>query len=260
MTFVLLIVGKSITYRTFADVYFGRSPTWTGVLTGGLGRLGSLLWIDLLCAAVPIGAAICFAIVVVALLPLHALAGVFLVAPSVLVIVFLFWWSISCRLIGPTLMMEDRRGWSAITRSVSLVRGTWWSVFGTVLLSWLLFAIVLGVLNFVITLLVGLVIATSSTGPHAFAVGLAEQLLAIVFFLPLLESVATVLAVDMRVRKEGLDLDLLSDSLDGTPRSYDFLPKPRMVVVPGQLPPPWPPPPPPPSPPGAPADPWPPAP
>jgi hypothetical protein len=255
VSFVLLVVGKAITYRTFADVYFGRSPTWTGVLQGGLRRLGSLLWIDLLITAVSLSAVVSYAVVVVALVPLHSLAAVLLLAPSALLIVFLFWWATSCRLIGPTLMMEDLRGWSAIKRSVSLVKGTWWSVFGTVLLAWLLFAIVLGVLNFVITLLVGLAFASSDVGPHAFVIGLFEQILSIIFFLPLLESVATVLAVDMRVRKEGLDLDLLSDTLDGATPSYDFLPKPRMVVVPGQAPPPWPPPPPTPSAPSPPAPP-----
>jgi hypothetical protein len=247
VTLALWVPGKAIAYRAFADTYLGRPSTWRSALSGGLRRVGSLYWIDLLTDAVFLAAIACFTAVAVALAPLHAVGIVLLLPTICLLFVFLVWWATSCRLVGPTLMLEDLRGWRTVRRSVTLVRGTWWSVFGTVLLSGLLFVIVSSVLNLVASAIVTLLVSSSNVGRHSFFVTLLQQLLSIVVFIPLTGAISTVLTVDMRVRKEGLDLAMLSDALDGTtaPGTYDFLPRPRMVYVPGQVPPPWPPPPPP---------------
>jgi hypothetical protein len=256
---LLWIPGKAVAYRAFGDVYLGRPTAWRAVLGAGLRRVGSLLWIDLLVLGTLLGALLCFGVIAVALAPLHAL-GVLLGTPSfLLLVVFYVWWSVSCRAVGPTLMMEDVRGPGALRRSLALVRGSWWSVFGTVLLSGLLFVIVSEVANGIVRVLASLGVPASDAGLRAFATTLAGELLEVVVFIPLTCAIATVLTVDMRVRKEGLDLAMLSEGLDGASRTgaYDFLPKPRMVVVPGHPPPAWPPPPPPAA---APPDaPWPPA-
>ena len=245
VTLLLWVPGKAITYRAFADTYLGRPTTWRGALSGGLRRVGSLYWVDVLSDGVVLGAAATFTVVALALAPLGALGVVLLIAPIVLLVLFGVWWTTSCRLMGPSLMFEDVRGWQAVRRSVELVRGTWWSVFGTILLAGLLFVIVSAVVNVIVSAIAAIIFPVTDVGPHAFFVTLVGQLLSIVIFAPLTGSISTVLTVDMRVRKEGLDLTMLSDSLDGdgTPGAYDFLPRPRIVVVPGQVPPPWPPPP-----------------
>lgn len=258
---LLWIPGKAVTYKAYGDVYLGRPTTWRGVLVQGLRRVGSLLWIDVLVLGTFLGAAAVSVGVVIAAAPLHAL-GVLLFMPTILLTAgFFFWWSVSCRAVGPSLMMEDVRGLAAVRRSVSLVRGTWWSVFGTVLLWNLLFVIVSEVVNGIVRVLASIAIPASDVGLHAFVTTLAGQLLAVVVFVPLSCSIATVLTVDMRVRKEGLDLSMLSEGLaaGATAGSYDFLPRPRLQVDPGRPIPPWPPPPPPPPVSGPPGGPWPPA-
>jgi len=256
-TWVLLIPGKAVAYKAFGDVYLGRPTTWRGVLGAGLRRVGSLLWIDVLVVGALLGASVGCVGVIAALVPLKALGVLLAVPPGLLFVVFLFWWSVSCKGVGPSLMMEDVRGVAAVRRSIALMRGTWWSVFGTVLLSWLLFVIVAEVAIGIVRVVVTIAIPASDVWPHAFVTTLVGQLLQVVIFVPLTCSIATVLTVDMRVRKEGLDLAMLSEGLAaGAPLgAYDFLPKPKMVYDPRQPPPPWPPPPPA-SPPGGP---WPPA-
>jgi hypothetical protein len=243
---LLWIPGKAVAYKAFGDVYLGRPTLWGEVLESGLRRLGSLLWIDVMVYLAPLLVLAAAGVVVFALVPLHALAIVLAIPPVALAYLFLIWWDTSCRLVGPTLMMEDIRGRRAIRRSLALVRGTWWSVFGTVLLAGLLFVIVMEVANAIVGVLAALAVPVSHLGPHAFVVTLVEQLLAVVVFIPLTCSIATVLSVDMRVRKEGLDLAMLSEGLNGgaAPGAYDFLPKPRMVIDPNRPPPTWPPPPP----------------
>jgi hypothetical protein len=153
--------------------------------------------------------------------------------------------------------MEGVHGPAAVRRSVTLVRGAWWSVFGTVLLWELLFVIVAEVANGIIRVLADLAIPAADVGWRAFVTSFSGQVLAILVFIPLACSIATVLTVDLRVRKEGLDLAMLSEGLAGgaPATTVEFLPKPRVVLDPGRPVPPWPPPPPPSSPRG----PWPPA-
>jgi len=243
---VLWVPGKAIAYRTFGDVYLGKPTAWRGELASGLRRFGSLLWIDLVILLTFVLCGVAAALAVLALAPLHAL-GILLATPTFLLfVVFSIWWSTSCKGVGPTLMMEDERGVAAVRRSIALMRGSWWSAFATLLLGWLLYEIVGFVVNAIIGVLTTLAVPAGDLGLHAFIQTTAEQLAAIIVFIPFLCSVATVLTVDMRVRKEGLDLAMLSEGLAGaTPGgTYDFLPKPRLTFQPGQPPPTWPPPPP----------------
>src|ERR1019366_6575527 len=120
-------------------------------------------------------------------------------------------------------------GVAALRRAWALVRGTWWSVFGTVLLAWVLVLIVTLVLNAILGVIVGAIVPSSHPGLHAFALGSIEGLGAVLVFSPFTCAIATVLTVDMRVRKEGLDLELLTDGHAGGagPGSYGFLPQPK---------------------------------
>ena len=240
---VLGVPGKAIAFRAYSNVYLGRLMTWRGVLGGGLRRVGSLLWISVIVNGLALVAIGGLVLVVLALVPLHALGIVLLIAPGVVLCCFEVWWSVSCRLAAPSLMLEGVRGIGAVRRSVALVRGTWWSVFGTVLLATLLVGVVSRVAAGVLSLLVSVVVSTSDVGMHALFTTLLTELVTIVVFVPLTCAVATVLAVDMRVRKEGLDLAMLTDGLgDGAPKgTYDFLPRPRATFAPGQRPGPWPP-------------------
>ena len=263
--FVLNVPCKAVAYKLFGDTYLGRPVTWRGVLAGGLRRVGSQLWLVLLIDGAAILATLVYLGVVLALVPLGPGAIVLLLAPGVLLFVFEVWWGVACRLAVPSLMMEDVRGTRALRRSLGLARGDWWSLFGTVLLAGLLILIATAVLNELLKLLVNAAIPTTDVGPYAFVLTLIQQVVSLVVTVPFGCAIATVLTVDMRVRKEGLDLAMLTDGLagDAPAGTYDFLPTPRGTIGPGGVPawpptapPAWPPPPttPPPPPDDPPAD------
>jgi len=129
------------------------------------------------------------------------------------------------------------------------VRGAWWQTFGTVLLAVLLGGILTLVANALVAALAGVVVSSSQLGERAFIVTGFEQLVSIVAVVPFTCAISTVIAVDLRVRKEGLDLELLTGTTGGTAPELGFLPRPRAQLAPGATPPSWPPaaPPPPPA-------------
>jgi hypothetical protein len=248
---VLYAPAKAIAYVRFGDAYLGRSGTWSSVLAGGLRRAGPLLWIDALVKGIPVGAIGLVVLVGIALSPLGPAAFVLLVAPALLAVGFVVWWGVACCAVGPALAMEGRHGLGAIRRSAGLVRGGWGSCLGTLLLAQLLVIVVTLVANGLLGVLVSaLVPASARPGPHAFVLALLEALVDVAALLLFACAVNTVLAVDLRVRHEGLDLAVLTDSLDGA--APDFLPRRPATLAPGRagagapppaLPDPWPPPP-----------------
>ncbi len=252
--FVLNAPTKTIAYGLFGDTYLARATSWRGALQTGIRRVPSLLWIVLLIDG-PIvlawGALVLLGIGLAHVSPALALVVIPLAIATLLAEI---WWSIINRLAVPSLMMENTRGMSALRRSWALVRGTWWSVFGTVLLAMVLIVIVTLVINAILGVLVGAIVPSSHPGTHAFVLGSLEGIATILLFSPFTCAIATVLTVDMRVRKEGLDLELLTSGQTGA-GAHDFLPQPKArwaaPVAPGTWPGPaatpppgpWPPPP-----------------
>ena len=108
------------------------------------------------------------------------------------------------------VMLEDQGPASALGRSQSLIRGRWWPVFGALLLAFLLL--------FGVNLLVGLVLAAVlvSGDPNsaaAITAGFFIDLGLGILIQPFVAVVITLLYLDLRVRKEGLDLTRLAHEL-----------------------------------------------
>jgi hypothetical protein len=136
------------------------------------------------------------------------------------------WFSICAQLATPALMLEHVRGGAAIVRAIRLVRGTWWSVFGSGLLMGVLVGIATGILS------VFFLVALVAVGGHSVAAALLTFVLRtiiLVVLTPLTATLSVVLLIDMRVRKEGLDLVALASAL-GTTVGPSPLPFVRRVV------------------------------
>jgi hypothetical protein len=101
------------------------------------------------------------------------------------------------------LVVEDRRGTQAMTRSWGLVGGHWWRAFGTLLVAGLL----TGVVNAVITA------PFSSTSWLAQAIAAA---VASVVTLPYGVLVGVLFYLDLRARKESLRLETLRAELQAS--------------------------------------------
>ncbi len=146
----------------------------------------------------------------------------------------------------PALLVEGVGPFRALGRSRRLVKGRWWSTFGVAIVGFLLVAIISAALT---GLLVGLAFANP---PRNTATGFILNTLAStvgsMLTTPAAAAFATVLYIDLRVRKEGFDLLLLARGLDVEPGEAGpaapagaYLPP--APVASAEPPPYWPPPP-----------------
>ena len=109
------------------------------------------------------------------------------------------------------VVIENRGVFNALGRSRELVRGNWWRVFGIGLVFMLIvFAVVL--LIVLVSIIIDLLF---NPGPLAYSIlgGVVGALLSPVYYIA-----STLLYIDLRVRKEGYDLQSLSADLTRRPK------------------------------------------
>jgi hypothetical protein len=165
------------------------------------------------------------------------------------------WLWISWLVTAPALLVEGVRGTAALRRSFELVRPRWWPTFGLAIVAYLIAEIVR--FAFAI-LLIGVIFASRSTTSTGYIVAAgAIGAIGSVVTTPFIAAVYVILYFDLRVRREGLDLQLVLEGLDSpaTPTVGLSAPAPGSWGPPTGAPPP--PPPPPPRPPAPPPGSWP---
>ena len=110
------------------------------------------------------------------------------------------------------VVIENRGVFNALGRSRELVRGNWWRVFGIGMVFMLIvFAVVL-LIVFLVSIIIDLLF---NPGPLAYSIlgGVVGALLSPVYYIA-----STLLYIDLRVRKEGYDLQSLSADLTRRPK------------------------------------------
>lgn len=131
---------------------------------------------------------------------LLALVGLLLYIAIVVVSV---WVSIRLMFVFVSVVLEHQRNWRAIRRSWFLTKGSFWRIFGIILLVQL-------VLGFANLGLYALITHFAPSGPiQVLSIGLISIILA-----PLIHLLVTNLYVDLRIRREGYDLELQAGSGD----------------------------------------------
>jgi hypothetical protein len=107
-------------------------------------------------------------------------------------------------------MLEERGGPAAIARAAALTRGSTWEVVKALMLVWLVYLIALVAAAF----LSGIVL---SLGQSLTALQVASQVVGVLFTVlvyPLISVVQTLLYYDLRIRKEGFDIELMAQRLE----------------------------------------------
>ena len=109
------------------------------------------------------------------------------------------------------VVIENRDVFGAFGRSRELVRGNWWRVFGIGLVFLLIVISIIAIVTLV-SIIIGLLF---NLGPLAYSIlsGVVGALLIPVYYIA-----STLLYIDLRVRKEGYDLQALSDDLTRRPK------------------------------------------
>jgi hypothetical protein len=178
---VVSLVAGPILSATASELA-GTAPSVGRSFRFGFARFGSLLLVStLLCLAMVAG-------------------FIVLVIPGIYI-------GVQLAVSLPVLVVEGRRGSQALSRSWSLVSGQWWHSFGAIVLAWLLLGIVSSVIR-------GIVHAvTAGLGAGGWVVQALPVVVATMLLLPSGAAVLVLLYLDLRARKERLDLDTLTAGL-----------------------------------------------
>jgi hypothetical protein len=221
LTFVATTIATAGCFKAVADAYLGERAAWRSSLVFALRRVHSVLWIT-------------------------TLGGILTLIGFVFVIIPGIWLWVSFAVAIPVLLTEGIKGRRALGRSFRLVRHRWWPAFGLLLLGTILASIVSGV----VTGLLQTALLTDIADDTITAVGLdaVATTISTTLTTPFTAAFVTVLYFDLRVRREGFDLELLAERLGLPPGDRArTAPLPASPPTPypqtGVQPPFWPPPP-----------------
>ncbi len=136
-------------------------------------------------------------------------------------VVLSIWFSTMFSLVTPVVVLERERPGAALARSWRLVRRSFWRVFGIMLLAGLIVAVASAILQLPFTFL-----STLFGGTTGFSAGTVIAVIGTIaagtVTRPISAAVTVLLYVDMRMRKEGLDLALRTAAGDGPLADSDF--------------------------------------
>ena len=190
LTFLGILFATAACFKAIGDAWLGAEPAAGRSLGFALRRLPRLVWLVIVafCCLVP--------------------AFIALFVPFV-------WLSVAWSLAVPALLFERIGAFKALARSFRLVRGRWWPILGALAVAYLM-TLIIGIFVSFLPSAIASAVAEDNDLVNAIASvvgGTVSQMIAT----PYLAAVITLLYFDMRVRKEGFDLQLLSEGL-GQPR------------------------------------------
>jgi hypothetical protein len=214
----LLIIGPLIagaTTRAISDLYMGNVATAGAVLSAGWRKAWTILKSQLVVGFMFGGLILAAGIVLVLVVFALTLAGVPQIAVLILYLmgflaafVFLALLFLSYSLIAPVVMIEgSRNGREIRKRSWELVKGYRGKVF-------LVFLVI-------VAIQILMQIGVAVVGTFAFGSGNGSAVLSVLenvvslLLTPISAIAVTLLYYDFRIRKEGFDLEILSQSMGG---------------------------------------------
>lgn len=192
LDWVLTRLVLAACFKLLATTYLGGEEVrWRESMSFAFTRLGSLVWLSL----------ISFILLIPALIAL--------VLPAIYLAVA---WTFA----DAVFLIEGTKGRKALKRSRMLVKGTWWRVLGILLVAGLLASIIGQVAE---SIAEGVISNSDDDLVRGLAIFIAGCVAAVITT-PLTAAFILVLYVDLRVRKEGLDLERMADSFNyGQPGS-----------------------------------------
>jgi hypothetical protein len=197
LALVLTTLAAAACFRAVSGVYLGERPTVGESLSFAATRVVPVVLLSLL--------------YFFALIP----AFIALIIPGA-------WLSVAWCLSFPALLSEGLGPVAALGRSYRLVKGRWWPTFGALLVMYLLVLVISGILG---ALLGAVLIASVDNEAVAGVFSTIINTLSSLITLPLMASVLTVLYFDLRVRKEGFDLQLLARGVGQDASAYATSPQ-----------------------------------
>ncbi len=190
------VIGETVSIAEFWALARGRVWRLLGltlVLTGAV-AVAVGIWIALLVATV-------MAEQWAALAAVGILGGLALVGAAL-------WFSVRTLLSTPALVLENLGVFAGLARGWRLSRGSFWRLLGI----WFLTQLIVGFVSQVIvappTMLVTALVDNPLTDPVALLVTALTTLVAQCLTVPFVAGVTALLYIDLRIRREGLDVEL----------------------------------------------------
>ena len=122
------------------------------------------------------------------------------------------WWALA----PAALMLEDLPVIAALTRSWRLVRGSFWRVFGIMLLTAVVVGFLGGFISLPFSILASLLTVTQDQPYSSYGITLIQLMISNIgaiisgaVLYPFSAAVTALLYIDLRMRKEGLDVELM---------------------------------------------------
>jgi len=193
--FFLLPISLGAVFRAITDVALGRPATIGSVLRETLARYLPLLGLVALGILMLIGWIIA-----------ETIGFILLILPGFAVLCAAIYLAVRWSLVVAAMMAEDIGPIRGLGRSWNLVSGSWWRTFGILLIVWVLQVII----TYGLFILFGVIAALFSTGDFQAALVQVGGTLLSAVVSPIAYIAITLLYFDLRVRKEGLDLDQLA--------------------------------------------------
>jgi hypothetical protein len=183
-----VLLASAACFRAIAQAYLGDEPDWRGSLSYALQRAPSLLLLTLL-YALGVG-----------------FATLLLVGPGV-------WLYVAWAFAMPALLVEGLRGRKALGRSFGLVKGRWWRTFGVLTVGFILAGVVSSIVQG--AFLLGIIVEPNNDA-LVLVLSALSGIVGLAIGTPFQAALLTVVYFDLRVRKEGFDLELLAQGIGGT--------------------------------------------
>jgi hypothetical protein len=200
--FFLLPISLGAVFRAVTDVALGRPATIGSVLRGTLARYLPLLGLVGLIVLFWVGWSIA-----------EIIGLILLVIPFFLVLAAAVYLMVRWSLSMAAMMAEDIGPIRGMRRSWNLVSGSWWRAFGILVIVFIMWLVI----SYGLFILFSIIAALFSTGDfQAAVVQVAGTVLGAVLT-PIWSIAITLLYFDLRVRKEGLDLDQLAQQTSPGP-------------------------------------------
>jgi hypothetical protein len=202
---LIAVLGRAVVGErpTLGEVWAAARPRLLGLI--GIGLLTVLALSALLVGG--------FAPLVIALVlgaPMWLTFTLVLLAIAVSLCAVFLW--VSWSLAQAAYVLEDTSMFGAFARSVRLVRGQWWRMFGILLLGWIITEVLGAVL--LVPFIIGAEFATATAASNGMigllglSISAIGTILATAVTSPFAVGVVGLLYFDQRIRGEGLDIEL----------------------------------------------------
>nr|MBA3747921.1 hypothetical protein [Solirubrobacterales bacterium] len=183
-----VLLASAACFRAIAQSYLGEDSDWRSSLSYAFRRAPSLLLLLLL-------------------------YGLGIVLGTILFILPGIWLYIAWAFAMPVLLAEGIRGRKALGRSFGLVKDRWWRTFGVIALGFLLSSITSSIVQ--AAFLIG-IIFDSGNDLLVLVLSAFSGIAGLMITTPFQSALLAVVYFDLRVRKEGFDLELLAEGIGGT--------------------------------------------